>query len=104
MSRFRSLKTQQNCSAVHAQAHNHFYQERHLIKRTLARVGGVARTRGVDRRLWAGMSRHAQTTAFTLTKPVDIMDVGYAWAYLAMLFAKRVTGELVYLDGANLIG
>jgi enoyl-[acyl-carrier protein] reductase I len=35
---------------------------------------------------------------------VDIMDVGYTCAYLATLFARRVTGELVYVDGgANLI-
>ena len=35
---------------------------------------------------------------------VDIMDVGYACAYLATPFAKRVTGGLVYVDGgANLI-
>jgi hypothetical protein len=37
-----------------------------LQTKTLGRVGGVARTRGVDRRLRAGMSRHAQTTAVTL--------------------------------------
>ena len=35
---------------------------------------------------------------------VDIMDVGYTCAYLATPFARRVTGELVYVDGgANLI-
>jgi len=35
---------------------------------------------------------------------VDIMDVGYACAYLATPFARRVTGELVYVDGgANLV-
>jgi enoyl-[acyl-carrier protein] reductase I len=35
---------------------------------------------------------------------VDIMDVGYACAYLATPFAGRITGELVYVDGgANLI-
>jgi enoyl-[acyl-carrier protein] reductase I len=35
---------------------------------------------------------------------VDIMDVGYACAYLATPFARRVTGGLVYIDGgANLI-
>ena len=35
---------------------------------------------------------------------VDIMDVGYACAYLATPFARRVTGGLVYVDGgANLI-
>ena len=35
---------------------------------------------------------------------VDIMDVGYACAFLATQFARRVTGGLVYVDGgANLI-
>jgi enoyl-[acyl-carrier protein] reductase I len=35
---------------------------------------------------------------------VDIMDVGYTCAYLATPFARRVTGELIYVDGgANLI-
>ena len=35
---------------------------------------------------------------------VDIMDVGYACAYLATPFAKRITGGTVYVDGgANLI-
>jgi enoyl-[acyl-carrier protein] reductase I len=35
---------------------------------------------------------------------VDIMDVGYTCAYLATPFARRVTGELVYVDGgANLV-
>jgi enoyl-[acyl-carrier protein] reductase I len=35
---------------------------------------------------------------------VDIMDVGYTCAYLATPFARRVTGEIVYVDGgANLI-
>ena len=30
---------------------------------------------------------------------IDIMDVGYACAYLATPFARRVTGGLVYVDG-----
>jgi len=35
---------------------------------------------------------------------VDIMDVGYTCAYLATPFARRITGELVHVDGgANLI-
>jgi enoyl-[acyl-carrier protein] reductase I len=35
---------------------------------------------------------------------VDIMDVGYTCAYLATPFARRITGELVYVDGgANLV-
>ena len=35
---------------------------------------------------------------------IDIMDVGFTCAYLATPFAKRMTGELIYVDGgANLI-
>ncbi len=35
---------------------------------------------------------------------IDIMDVGFMCAYLATPFAKRMTGELIYVDGgANLI-
>ena len=35
---------------------------------------------------------------------VDIMDVGFACAYLATPFAKRITGGVVYVDGgANLV-
>jgi hypothetical protein len=35
MQRFRSLKTLQKFSSVHAQVHNHFNQERHLITRQI---------------------------------------------------------------------
>jgi enoyl-[acyl-carrier protein] reductase I len=39
-----------------------------------------------------------------LSELVDVMDVGYTCAYLATPFARRITGELVYVDGgANLI-
>ncbi len=33
MQRFRSMKTLQKFSSVHAQVHNHFNQERHLVTR-----------------------------------------------------------------------
>jgi hypothetical protein len=33
MQRFRSMKTLQKFSSVHAQVHNHFHQERHLVSR-----------------------------------------------------------------------
>ena len=33
MQRFRRMKTLQKFSAVHAQVHNHFNQERHLVDR-----------------------------------------------------------------------
>jgi putative transposase len=35
MQRFRSIKTLQKLSSVHAQVHNHFNQERHLVSREL---------------------------------------------------------------------
>jgi len=35
---------------------------------------------------------------------VDIMDVGFACAYLATPFARRITGGTVYVDGgANVV-
>ena len=35
---------------------------------------------------------------------IDIMDVGFTCAYLATPFARRMTGELIYVDGgANLL-
>jgi enoyl-[acyl-carrier protein] reductase I len=35
---------------------------------------------------------------------VDIMDVGFACAYLASDFARRITGDTVYIDGgANVV-
>ena len=35
---------------------------------------------------------------------VDIMDVGFACAYLATLLARRITGGTVYVDGgANIV-
>jgi putative transposase len=33
MQRFRCMKTLQKFSSVHAQIHNHFNQERHLVTR-----------------------------------------------------------------------
>jgi putative transposase len=35
MQRFRTMKTLQKFSSVHAQAHNHFNQERHLVTRQI---------------------------------------------------------------------
>ena len=37
MQRFRSMKTLQKFSSVHAQVHNHFNQERHLVSREIYR-------------------------------------------------------------------
>ena len=36
---------------------------------------------------------------------VDIMDVGFACAYLATPYARRITGETMYVDGGvNIMG
>jgi putative transposase len=53
MRRFRSMRTLQKFSSIHAQVQNHFNQERHLVTEaeTLGRIGGVARACGIDRRL-----------------------------------------------------
>src|SRR6516165_4966601 len=47
---------------------------------------------------------HEAAAKAPLGELVDIMDVGFACAYLATPFARRVTGGLVYVDsGANLV-
>ena len=39
-----------------------------------------------------------------LGEVVDIMDVGFACAYLATDFARRITGGTIYVDGGvNLV-
>ena len=43
MQRFRSMKTLQKFSSVHAQVHNHFNQERHLVTRQLYKQRRLAR-------------------------------------------------------------
>jgi putative transposase len=42
MQRFRSLKTLQKFSSVHAQVHNQFNQERHLVTRQVYKQRGSA--------------------------------------------------------------
>jgi putative transposase len=37
MQRFRSMKTLQKFSSVHARVHNHFNQERHLVNRQICK-------------------------------------------------------------------
>jgi len=37
MARFRRMKTLQKFSSVHAQVHNHFSQERHIVSRKIYR-------------------------------------------------------------------
>jgi putative transposase len=50
MQRFRKMRTLQKFSSVHAQVHNHFSQERHLIDRQcykLRRSAALAEWRSV---------------------------------------------------------
>jgi putative transposase len=42
MQRFRSMKTRQKFSSIHAQVHNHFNQERHLVNRDVYKHGRSA--------------------------------------------------------------
>ena len=67
MQRFRSMKTLQKFSSVHAQVHNHFNQSgaqsgqsRTLQAKTLGRVGGVARSCGLDRHSRVSIARVAR--------------------------------------------
>ena len=64
MQRFRSMKTLQKFSSVHAQVHNHFHHERHLITRQVYKQrrwpsGAPSR---LECRLRVGVLRHALTT------------------------------------------
>ena len=67
MQRFRSAKTLQKFSSVHAQVHKHFNQERHLVtrkiykQRRLAALGECARS-SPDSRLGLGKLCHTHTT------------------------------------------
>ena len=50
MQRFRSTKTLQRFSSVHAEVHNHFNQERHLVSRQVykqPRAGALAEWRAL---------------------------------------------------------
>ena len=49
MQRFRSMKTLQKFSSVHAQVHNHFNQERHLVTRTTRPSGRSSRAPAATR-------------------------------------------------------
>ena len=74
MQRFRSLKTLQKFSSVHAQAHNQFNQERHLVTQaslqaeTLCCLGRVARSR-IDHRSRDGDRAACRRASVTLTPP-----------------------------------
>ncbi len=68
MQRFRSTKTLQKFTSVHAQVHNHFNQERHLVareiyKETLGRAGRMAHSHGLilTRNPSCGAKRQAQS-------------------------------------------
>ena len=70
MQRFRSLKTLQKFSSVHAQVHNQFNQERHLVTRQVYKQRrSIALVCKVRRRLRAGVSRYASANAVTPTTP-----------------------------------
>ena len=75
MQRFRSMKTLQKFSSVHAQVHNHFNQERHLVtrqvykQRRFRRVGRVERPRGLIAAWVCACCAQRRRPAVALTKP-----------------------------------
>ena len=75
MQRFRSMKTLQKFSSVHAQVHNHFNQERHLVtrqaykQRRAVRWPSGAPSRPNGRWGWACCAIRRRP-AVTLTKPI----------------------------------
>ena len=79
MQRFRSLKTLQKFSSVHAQVHNQFNQERHLVTRQIykqRRSATLAEWRhcGVDRHLKEGACPTRRRTAVTLTNAMKTLQ------------------------------
>ena len=79
MQRFRSLKTLQKFSSVHAQVHNRFNQERHLLARQVynqRRSAALAEWRALrpNGRLGLGVLRHTQTTGRYYDKAGQIIS------------------------------
>jgi hypothetical protein len=58
MQRFRSMKTLQKFSSVHAQVHNHFNQERHLIIRQVYK-----QRRSAALAEWRALAAYASVTS-----------------------------------------
>ncbi|HVP99230.1 MAG TPA: DDE-type integrase/transposase/recombinase [Roseiarcus sp.] len=77
MQRFRSMKTLQKFSSFHAQVHNHFNQERHLVTRqvyktkALRRVGRVERPHGLIAASVCACCAQRRRPAVVLTKPAS---------------------------------
>jgi IS1 family transposase len=71
MQRFRSLKTLQKLSSVHAQVRSGIWSPADIQAETLGRIGGVARPCSVDPLLREGVSRYASTNRryFDNTRP-----------------------------------
>jgi len=80
MQRFRSLKTLQKFSSVHAQVHNQFKSgapsrhEASLQSETVCRHGRLARSRGVVRRSREGGRAACRRAAVTLTPPSSVSN------------------------------
>ena len=62
--------------------------------RLAGRIPGGVRPQGFRAHAARGRAENARGEL------VDIMDVGYTCTYLATLFARRVTDELVCVDGS----
>ena len=101
MQRFRSMKTLQEFSSG-AQPIQSGAASRHpadLQAETLDRIDGVARPRGIDRRLRAGVPRYASTNAVTLT--ADPLDTCGYFAELRSRAIPSADALRASFDGAG---
>ena len=80
MQRFRSPKTLQKFSSVHAQLHNQFNQERHLVTRQVykqrrsAALAEWRASRGIDHRSRDGGRAARRRASVTLTSPAPTIS------------------------------
>ena len=102
MQRFRSMKTLQKFSSVHAQVQNPFqsgaasHHPAGLQAETLDCIGGVARTCRVGRRLRAGVSSSASVNPVTLTTPCRVRAHRGDLCALRPSWARPTTAEAPY--------
>ena len=102
MQRFRSMKTLQKFSSVHAQVHNHFNQERHLVTRQVykqrlsARWPSGAPSRP-NRRLGLRVLRPTQTTCRCSDKARAVLLTLAGWTSPKIAEAFGVREDTVRL-------
>jgi enoyl-[acyl-carrier-protein] reductase (NADH) len=74
---------------------------RPVLKGTKVLVVGIANRHSIAYGCASACTRfpRARSRRAPAGELVDIMDVGFACAYLATPYARRITGETMYVDG-----